>query len=160
MYCDHVAFSQVISRLARLTPETKAHVTGAVLELQGSTLQACDETVDLVSQALQPVTTMPHHVDWCHAHSLSHRICAPICVKPTAFFRRSYWRIVHSAKQPHDISQETAAAHDFVSAFETIFCAPAPLLSSLILARKPPLALLHKVPITQSSAPAFTPLDR
>jgi hypothetical protein len=80
MYCDHVAFSQVISRLARLTPETKAHVTGAVLELQGSTLQACDETVDLVSQALQPVTTMPHHVDWCHAHSLSHRICAPMCV--------------------------------------------------------------------------------
>jgi hypothetical protein len=57
-------FAQVISRLARLTPQTTSAVSGAVLELQGNTLQACDETVDLVSQALQPVTNLPHGVDW------------------------------------------------------------------------------------------------
>ncbi len=61
------------------------------------------------------------------------------------FFRRSYWRIVHAAQPPPNISREKAVACDFVSAFESIFCAPAPFLSSLILARKPPLAMLYKV---------------
>ncbi len=52
---------------------------------------------------------------------------------------------MHAAQKPPNISREKAVARDFVSAFETIFCAPAPFLSSLILARKPPLAMLYKV---------------
>jgi hypothetical protein len=56
--------AQVISRLARLTPQTSSVVSGAALELQGNTLQACTETIDIVSQALQPVTNLPRGVDW------------------------------------------------------------------------------------------------
>jgi hypothetical protein len=59
--------------------------------------------------------------------------------------RRSFWRIVHSAALPPNVNREQATAHAFVFAFESTFCAPAPFLSSLILARKPPVALLYKV---------------
>jgi hypothetical protein len=47
-----------------LTPQTTSAVSGAVLELQGNTIQACDATIDLVSQALQPLTSLPRGVDW------------------------------------------------------------------------------------------------
>ena len=52
---------------------------------------------------------------------------------------------MHANEGPSHVSQPTAIAGAFVSAFETIFCAPDHRLSSLILARKPPLTLLHKV---------------
>jgi hypothetical protein len=61
---DVTACVQVLSRLARLTPHTTSGVSGAVIELQRNTLRACDATVDLVLQALQPVTFLPHGVDW------------------------------------------------------------------------------------------------
>ena len=59
--------------------------------------------------------------------------------------RRSFWKLVHSAALPPNINRERAIAHDFVFAFESTFLSPAPFLSSLILARKPPVALLYKV---------------
>jgi hypothetical protein len=54
-----------------LTPQTTSAVSGAVLELQGNTIQACDATIDLVSQALQPLTSLPRGVDWSASLSVS-----------------------------------------------------------------------------------------
>jgi hypothetical protein len=55
---------QVASRLARLTPHTSSAVSGAAIELQGNVLQACVATIGFISQALQPITNLPHGVDW------------------------------------------------------------------------------------------------
>jgi hypothetical protein len=57
---------------------------------------------------------------------------------------------VHVKESTSDISQAKAIAHAFISAFESIFCAPSLGMSSLILARKPPLALLYKVTLRPS----------
>jgi hypothetical protein len=116
---------------------------------------------------------------WCYRHSNLSRSCPMASIGMFLLggchavatssllshdHRRSFWRIVHSAALPPNINRERAMAHDFVFAFESTFLAPAPFLSSLILARKPPVALLYKVQAFGAGYAhlflMFTPINR
>ena len=64
---------------------------------------------------------------------------------------------MHAKQRTSSVVQEKFIADEFISAFEAVFCSPSPMLNSLILARKPPLALLFKVKTNMSASRFFIP---